>query len=123
MDIQLKLGALPRLAGYPAKLSQAFYNVLDNAVKSIGDNGKIVVSTGQDSNGALEVNIQDNGCGICDSDLPRVFDPFFTTRPVGSGTGLGLTVARDVMVAHQGEILVNSRQDAGTRVTLRFVGR
>ena len=123
LDIQLKLGALPRLAGYPAKLSQAFYNVLDNAVKSIGDNGKIVVSTGQDSNGALEVNIHDNGCGICDSDLPRVFDPFFTTRPVGSGTGLGLTVARDVMVAHQGEILVNSRQDAGTRVTLRFVGR
>ncbi|MFL9812771.1 two-component sensor histidine kinase [Stutzerimonas sp. VN223-3] len=123
LDIQLSLGELPRLAGYPAKLSQAFYNVLDNAAKSLREDGRILISTHQDEYGALEVIIEDNGCGIADSDLPRVFDPFFTTRPVGSGTGLGLTVARDILVAHQGEILLSSHQDTGTRVTLRFLCR
>ena len=65
--------------------------------------------------------MEDNGCGITAEDQARLFDPFFTTRPVGSCTGLGLTVARDIMVAHQGEILVRSKPGAGTRVTMRFL--
>lgn len=123
LDIDLRLGELPHLAGYPAKLSQVFYNVLDNAAKSLAGNGQILVSTRQADDGTLEAIIEDNGCGISDDDLPRVFDPFFTTRPVGSGTGLGMTVARDIMLAHQGEILMHSRQGSGTRVTLRFLCR
>ncbi|WP_028239830.1 sensor histidine kinase [Stutzerimonas azotifigens] len=123
LDIQLRPGTLPRLSGYPAKLSQAFYNVLDNSAKSLGEQGCILVSTRQLEDGTPEVVIEDNGCGISETDLPRVFDPFFTTRPVGSGTGLGLTVARDILIAHRGEVLLNSRQGVGTCVRLRFPRR
>jgi len=121
LDIELKLAELPELAGYPAKISQALYNVLDNAAKAITGQGRIRVTSRLGEQGAVEVLVEDNGCGITAEDQARLFDPFFTTRPVGSGTGLGLTVARDIMVAHQGEILVRSKPGAGTRVTLRFL--
>jgi len=123
LQIQRRLGDLPQLAGYPAKLSQATYNVLDNAAKSIGDNGKIRITTNRDEQGQIQVIVEDNGCGIAAEDIPHLFDPFFTTRDVGAGTGLGLTVAREIMNAHQGEILVKSQAGKGTRVTLRFLCR
>ncbi|WP_372874888.1 sensor histidine kinase [Pseudomonas sp.] len=123
LHIELRLSEMPHLAGYPAKISQVFYNVLDNAVKALAGPGSIRVTSRLGGGGALEVIVEDNGCGIPAADLPRLFEPFFTTRPVGSGTGLGLSVARDTMTAHQGEILVHSRLGTGTRVTLRFLCR
>ena len=118
-NLRLELGELPRLAGYPAKLSQAFYNVLDNAAKALGENGQIRVSS-RNSGEALEISIEDDGCGIAEEIKAQVFDPFFTTREVGAGSGLGLCVARDILAAHQGEILLESQVGRGTRVTLRF---
>lgn len=119
-DIRLELGELPSLAGYPAKLAQAFYNLLDNAAKALGENGRIRVSS-RVSGQALEISIEDNGCGIPDEIIGQVFDPFFTTREVGAGSGLGLCVTRDILAAHQGEILLDSQVGRGTRVTLRFL--
>lgn len=123
LQIEMRLGELPQLAGYPAKISQALYNILDNASKSIAPAGKIRITTNRDEQGQLQVIIEDNGCGIAAEHMPRLFDPFFTTRQVGAGTGLGLTVAREIMNAHQGEILVKSQAGKGTRVTLRFLCR
>ncbi|MEX6502745.1 sensor histidine kinase [Pseudomonas zhanjiangensis] len=117
--IQLDLGELPKLAGFPAKLSQAFYNLLDNALKAVGEDGHIRV-TSRDTRHAVEITIEDDGCGISEENLGRVFDPFFTTRDVGSGTGLGLCVTRDILAAHQGEIRLSSQVGLGTRATLRF---
>jgi len=74
----------------------------------------------RNSGEALEISIEDNGCGIADEIKAQVFDPFFTTREVGAGSGLGLCVARDILAAHQGEILLESQVGRGTRVTLRF---
>nr|WP_298172158.1 ATP-binding protein [uncultured Pseudomonas sp.] len=123
LQIELRLGELPQLAGYPAKISQATYNVLDNAVKAIDANGKIRITTNRDELGQIQVIVEDNGCGIAAEHMPCLFDPFFTTRDVGAGTGLGLTVAREIMNAHQGEILIKSQPGIGTRVTLRFLCR
>ncbi|PAU53819.1 sensor histidine kinase [Pseudomonas indica] len=119
IDVRLDLAPLPKLAGYPAKLSQAFFNVLDNAAKAIDAEGVIRVSS-RLAEDVIEVIIEDNGTGIPPDVQERIFDPFFTTRAVGSGTGLGLSVARDIMRAHRGEILLDSQVGAGTRVTLRF---
>lgn len=119
IDVRLDLAPLPKLAGYPAKLSQAFFNVLDNAAKAIDAEGIIRVSS-RLADDVIEVIIEDNGTGIPPDVQERIFDPFFTTRAVGSGTGLGLSVARDIMRAHRGEILLDSQVGAGTRVTLRF---
>ncbi|MBK3867399.1 two-component sensor histidine kinase [Pseudomonas stutzeri] len=116
------LGSLPKLAGYPAKISQALYNVLDNAARAVQPlTGSVRVTSRQASEGSCEVIVEDNGCGIAPEHLERLFDPFFTTRPVGSGTGLGLTVARDILTAHRGTIGVRSEPGVGTRVTMRFL--
>ena len=120
LDIELKLGDIEPISGYPAKLSQLFYNVLDNAAKAVEGKGRIRVTSRRSATGCPEVIIEDNGCGISASPVERIFDPFFTTRPVGSGAGLGLTVARETMMAHQGEISVRSSEGVGTRVTLKF---
>jgi two-component system NtrC family sensor kinase len=66
------------------------------------------------------VRISDNGCGIAQENLSRIFDPFFTTREVGAGTGLGLTVCRDIVRAHGGRIEVESRIGTGTTFTIHL---
>lgn len=118
LSIDERLGELPAIAGHPARLSEAFYNILDNAARAIGEDGRIIVKTTTDNSGNIAVVIQDNGCGIPAEEQDQVFDPFFTSRPVGSGTGLGLTVAQDTVRAHKGLIRLESREGTGTRVTL-----
>lgn len=118
LDIDRRLGELPEISGNPARLSEAFYNVLDNAAKAIDDDGWIIIKTATDSQGNIAVVVQDNGCGIAETAKDQVFDPFFTSRPVGSGTGLGLTVAQDTVRAHKGLIRLESREGTGTRITM-----
>jgi len=121
LKILLNLGELPPLPGYPAKLSQAFYNILDNAAKAIDQGGAVKVAS-LEHDGQVEICIEDNGSGISEDDLTHVFDPFFTTREVGAGTGLGLSVTRDILTAHQAQIRIESRVGVGTRITLSFHG-
>lgn len=127
LEILEKPGELPKISGHPSRLSQTFYNLLDNAAQAVKGQeqeagaedraGRILAKTSVDSDG-IRVVIQDNGCGIPEAIREQVFDAFFTSRPVGSGTGLGLTVARDTVRAHRGTIQIDSREGTGTRVTL-----
>ncbi|MDK8462236.1 ATP-binding protein [Marinobacter sp. SS13-12] len=127
LEILEKPGELPKISGHPSRLSQTFYNLLDNAAQALkgqeqdagaeGRAGRILAKTSVDSDG-IRVVIQDNGCGIPEALREQVFDAFYTSRPVGSGTGLGLTVARDTVRAHRGTIQIESREGTGTRVTL-----
>ncbi|NMT62946.1 sensor histidine kinase [Marinobacter orientalis] len=123
LDILEKPGELPKISGHPSRLSQTFYNLLDNAAQALRageqgtQGGRILAKTSVDSDG-VRVVIQDNGCGIAEDIREQVFDAFFTSRPVGAGTGLGLTVARDTVRAHRGTIQIDSREGKGTRVTL-----
>lgn len=127
LDITERLGELPGVPGHPARLSQTFYNLLDNAAQAVrdaeasGGKGRILVKT-LNGDGQVQILVQDSGCGMADDIRSRVFDAFFTTRPVGSGTGLGLTVARDTVHAHHGNIHIDSREGTGTRVTLTLPG-
>lgn len=118
LNIDQRLGDIPEIPGNPARLSEAFYNVLDNAARAIDEEGKIIVKTATDNSGNVAVVVQDNGCGITEANQEQVFDPFFTSRPVGSGTGLGLTVTQDTIRAHKGLIRLESREGTGTRVTM-----
>lgn len=117
--IEFRPGEVPQLPVYPAKLSQAFHNILDNAIKAVGLEGRVEVSTRHEA-GGIEIVVEDDGCGMPTDVQAKIFDPFFTTRPVGSGAGLGLTVARDIVIAHRGELTVRSREGAGTRVVIRL---
>ncbi|MDC0663773.1 sensor histidine kinase [Marinobacter sp. SS21] len=118
LPIETRLTSLPPLHGHAARLSQAIYNVLDNAAKAIDTAGVIRVESGSDEHGQILIHVMDTGGGVPGDIQDRVFDPFFTTRPVGSGTGLGLTVARDTVQAHQGRIRLESAPGKGTRVSI-----
>ncbi|MDJ0763767.1 MAG: ATP-binding protein [Myxococcota bacterium] len=119
---------LPPVHGMPGDLNQAFLHIIVNAAQAIseraqqagGHHGKISIKTRSDGDG-IGVSIADNGMGIPDDVLPRIFEPLFSTKEVGSGHGQGLTVARAVIVEeHGGDIQVHSVTGEGTEVTMRL---
>jgi signal transduction histidine kinase len=100
--------SLPRLTVRGSELNQVWTNLLDNAIDALGERGTITVTTRRDGDCA-EVGIADDGPGIPADTAERIFDPFFSTKDVGSGTGLGLTTARRIVVdRHDGSLTVDS---------------
>ena len=115
-----ELHELPRILCLPGHLNQVFINLLLNAAQAVAAaSGRVAVRSVADAE-EIRISIGDNGCGIAPENLSRVFDPFFTTRAVGQGTGLGLTVSRDIVQVHNGAIDIDSRPGAGTTVTLHL---
>jgi two-component system NtrC family sensor kinase len=110
-------GPLPPVHCIPAQLNQVFMNLLLNAAQAISSAGLITLRTrlaGQ----AVRITIADNGPGIPEAIQQRIFDPFFTTKAVGQGTGLGLSVAWDIIKMHAGRIEVESAPGCGTTFTI-----
>lgn len=100
---------LPRIEAYAGELNQVWTNIIDNAVQAMGGKGKLELGV-RGLGDAVEVRIADDGPGIPADVASRIFDPFFTTKPQGLGTGLGLHIARDIVVnRHRGRIDFNSR--------------
>lgn len=121
--IERQSGALAPQLCLPGHLSQALLNVLTNAAQAIEDRGRdglLRVVTRPLAGGGAELVVEDNGPGIPPEDLPRVFDPFYTTRPVGQGSGLGLTVARDIVAGHGGRIELEAARGRGLRVRIEL---
>lgn len=99
---------LPVIPAYAAELNQVWTNLIDNAIGAMGDTGTLTVRTGQEDDWIF-VEIADSGPGIPPEIRPRIFQPFFTTKPVGEGTGLGLDISyRIVINKHHGDIRVES---------------
>jgi two-component system sensor histidine kinase HydH len=112
---------LPSVLGDQERLEQVFLNILINAMDSMPSGGEIQVSAAPRNRGngpEIDVSIADRGCGIAAEHLPRLFDPYFTTKP--NGTGLGLAIAHRIVTDHQGEVVVESTPGAGTRVSVRL---
>ncbi|MGR8930310.1 MAG: sensor histidine kinase [Gammaproteobacteria bacterium] len=116
-EVVLDLGEIPPLACRPAELGQVLLSLLMNAVDAVMPVGKVHIRTYMEEQ-HIYIEIRDNGCGIAESDLPYIYDPFFTRKDVGKGMGLGLTVCRNVIQSHQGEISVKSKPGVGTRVSI-----
>ena len=110
---------LPRIQAYASELNQVWTNLIDNAADAIGDSGVIKLSTRRDGEW-VEVEIADNGPGIPTEIQNRVFDAFFTTKPPGEGTGLGLEITYNIIVhRHRGSIDLSS-EPGSTRFTVRL---
>jgi Histidine kinase-, DNA gyrase B-, and HSP90-like ATPase len=117
---------LPEVVADPVQLQQALLNLILNAEQAMRDRAERRLSVGarfDRVSGAIELFVSDTGHGIDQADLPRVFDPFFTTRVVGEGTGLGLSICYGIVREHGGEIAVESRIHAGTTFALRLPAR
>ena len=106
----------------PARLQQIFWNLINNAVKFTPENGQIHISTGNDSDEQLHVEIADTGLGIEPESLPKIFDAFEQgTRTRSGGLGLGLAISKTLVEAHQGSITAESAgPNKGTKFSLTF---
>jgi two-component system NtrC family sensor kinase len=115
-----EFGSVPDVVGNTSELTQVFVHLLLNAAQALAARGGLVTVSTAQHNGQVVVRIADNGHGIPQDILARVFDPFFTTRPVGEGTGLGLAVCHGIITRHAGTIDIQSEPCSGTAVTVRL---
>ncbi len=116
-----KMSPLPLFDGDKDRIEQVILNIVSNAIKYTPDKGEIEVITGY-SDGKASIVVKDNGIGIPENDMPRIFERFYRVdksraRELG-GTGLGLSIARQIIEAHKGQIEISSTHGKGTTVTI-----
>jgi signal transduction histidine kinase len=110
---------LPHVCGHTGELNQVWTNLLDNAIDAVDGHGRITIRTATE-NGRVLVEIADDGPGIPEDVRERIFEPFYTTKDVGEGTGLGLDISHRVVVEdHKGDICVLS-EPGDTRFQVRL---
>ena len=105
---------LPRTYGSAGKLQQVFTNLILNARDASPEGGDVRLNTRMGAGDTIEITVSDHGIGIAPENLARIYDPFFTTKGVGRGTGLGLAVTYGIVQEHSGHITVDSAPGRGT---------
>ncbi|HXK46370.1 MAG TPA: ATP-binding protein [Deltaproteobacteria bacterium] len=117
--VEKRFEPVPLIRGDPVLLQQAFMNMLINGAQAGDDGGIIRVECRPEGRSSRQVmvTIADNGCGIAEEDLPRVFEPFFSTKDADEGTGIGLSLAYWIIQDHGGRISVESVPGSGTTFT------
>jgi signal transduction histidine kinase len=101
--------SLPELLCYPGDLNQVWTNIIDNAIQAMDGHGTLTLRTMRENEEMIRVEICDDGPGIPEDIIGSIFNPFFTTKPFGEGTGLGLDLARRIVVEkHHGDLRVQS---------------
>ena len=108
---------LPQIYADPAMLRQVLHNLFQNAIDALTgvENPKILVSTSQGTGGVL-LTVRDNGTGIAEGVMGRIFEPYVTTKP--KGTGLGLAIVKKIVDEHHGRILVENVKPHGATVSI-----
>ena len=103
------------------ELGQIFLNIIMNAVQAVSEIAGGIISIRTESNNkTLSINIIDNGCGIPEDKIKLIFDPFYTSKDVGEGTGMGLSISYGIVQKHNGSISASSVLGKGTKFTLKF---
>ena len=121
VEIRKDYGDIPSINGSPSQINQVFLNVITNAVHAMPERPTaniITLRTALEDADTVRVEIQDNGSGIPKEVLPKIFDPFYTTKPIGQGTGMGLSISFTIIQAHGGKILVDTERDVGSVFTI-----
>ncbi|MFN7958624.1 MAG: ATP-binding protein [Holophagaceae bacterium] len=106
---------LPPIAGDPVQLEQVIMNLGVNARDAMPEGGRLSLSTGLGEDGQVLLDVQDTGSGIPEALLPRLFEPFVTTKEHGKGTGLGLVMVFSILKAHGGTVQAENRPEGGAR--------
>ena len=105
---------IPPITGNRNNLQQVFLNLFANAIQAMPSGGTLRIAIGDNNDGFLKVDVIDNGVGIQPDHLHKIFDPYFTTKEVNEGTGLGLSVCFGIIKKHGGKILVSSEVGKGS---------
>ncbi len=119
IEVRKDFGDLPQVPCYPVKITQILLNLLLNAAKAIPAEGVITIATRLED-GCAVIDVSDDGVGIPEEHLERIFEFGFTTRLEQGGTGLGLAITREMIRHHRGEISVVSEPGRGTTFTVRL---
>ncbi|MER2582851.1 MAG: ATP-binding protein, partial [Candidatus Competibacter sp.] len=112
-------GYLPEVECYPGQINQVFMNLLQNAAQAIPGKGDVWIEM-ESLGGWAKIVIRDSGVGILDKDLDKVFDPFYTTKSIGGGMGLGLSITYGIIQKHGGKISVASKPNEWTEFTVEL---
>jgi signal transduction histidine kinase len=107
---------VPPIGADRQHLRQLLLNLYTNAMDAMPSGGQLTVRVARDAGPGVSIEVSDTGVGIAKADLPRIWEPFYTTKPEGKGTGLGLSICRRIVQEHSGAIQVVSRQGQGTIV-------
>jgi signal transduction histidine kinase len=114
--------ALGKVRVIPQDMGRVMLNLINNAFYAVNEKGKqnfpgyeptVIISTKKNGN-TIEIKVSDNGPGVSDQIREKIFQPFFSTKPTGQGTGLGLSLSYDIVKAHHGEIKIETRENVGT---------
>jgi signal transduction histidine kinase len=120
LTLHRRYDAAPRIPCLPGQIEQVFVNLLVNAAQAMGEKkGDLYLEVGPEP-GGVRVSIRDTGAGISGENQSKLFLPFFTTKPVGKGTGLGLHVAYKIVAAHGGRIEVRSKEGEGAEFIIHL---
>ncbi|HSH19072.1 MAG TPA: ATP-binding protein, partial [Draconibacterium sp.] len=122
--------SLPKINVVPQDIGRVLLNLINNAFYAVSEarspkleaessdyKPEVILSTKKSGN-KIEIRVKDNGNGIPQNNVDKIFQPFFTTKPTGSGTGLGLSLSYDIVKVHGGEIKVDSKENVGTEFTI-----
>jgi signal transduction histidine kinase len=113
------LAEAPMVRAVEHKLQQVFLNLFLNARDAMPKGGWVTIASQREGDHVV-VLVSDTGAGIPSEHLPRIYDPFFSTKPIGQGTGLGLSITYGIVQEHDGTIVCDSQLGQGTRFTLSF---
>jgi two-component system NtrC family sensor kinase len=120
IDIQTDLAEdIPVIAGDQAQVQQVILNLVTNAIDAIGKDGTVTVRSQRTKN-EIRVTVADTGPGIPENVQRMIFDPFYTTKSAGKGTGLGLWISYNIIEKMGGRITVKSREGEGAAFTIQL---
>lgn len=111
--------ALPRITADSSQLTQVLVNLVINAVQAMEGGGKLKIST-YSIHGYVCLSVEDTGVGMSKDLIKKIFNPFYTTKGIGKGTGLGLPVVHGIVSSHGGKIEVESQEGRGSRFLVKF---
>jgi signal transduction histidine kinase len=119
VDVEQRMAEVPSITCSPSQVNQVLLNLVTNAAQAMDKpRGVIGLATRREGADYVAIEVSDNGRGIDPQVLPRIFDPFYTTKEVGKGTGLGLTIAYKIVAQHGGRIDVRSEPGVGSTFTV-----
>ena len=122
IEVRTSYGKLPLIKSYKGKLNQLFINLFQNAIEAIQqqhpDKGGMIEIQTQCNNNNVIIDMKDNGIGMTAETVDKAFDKFFTTKSPDKGTGLGMSVSKDIVELHHGSIVLESEREMGSKITI-----
>lgn len=114
---------IPPISADPKHIQQILINLISNSIDAVEGNGKIILKTFLEESAEIKekfvcISVEDNGVGIPEEDLDKIFNPFFTKKP--NGTGLGMAITQKLLYKYNGTIIVSSKPGQGTKIIIKF---